>query len=277
MYIAIDVGGTKVQVASFVKGKIKQTYRFSTTSDFETTLNQISELAKLLASEDKIEAVGVAAPGPIDFARGQILDAPNLHWHHPRVVDALEKALGAPVVLENDAAAAGYAETLMGAGKDANSVLYVTIGTGIGTGVIINQQIYHGARGTEGGHMIIDPEGPECNCGGRGHFETFVSGPAIERRFGRPAHEIYDKPTWDKIAADMALGLVNMITLLSPNVVILGGGVSVHWARFKSPLARHLKAFKRPYLPKVVRAKFVETAPLYGAELLARRHFESGK
>ena len=173
-------------------------------------------------------------------------------------------------MLENDANAAALAEARMGAARKQPYVLLVTIGTGVGTGFIINNQIYRGAYDTEGGEITVDAQGPVCTCGGRGHFEAYVSGRAIKHRFGQMAYDIKDADTWDQIAKDISIGLHSMITLLSPSIVVLGGGVDANFNHFKRPLAKYLRAsYPRYPLPKVVPAKFVETGVVQGCCILA--------
>jgi glucokinase len=177
-----------------------------------------------------------------------------------------------PTVIENDANTAALAEQHLGAGKGSKVMLFVTISTGIGTGLVLDGKVYHGAHDTEGGHVIVEPGGPLCGCGGRGHFEAVASGRAIERDYGRIARDIHESAIWNDIAAKVAVGLSSLITAYSPDTVVLGGGVGgVHYDRLHRPLLKHLERSHLLYpLPKIRRAKFTETAPLYGCFILAR-------
>jgi glucokinase len=277
MLIGVDIGGSKVLVAgSDSRLRLKGTRKQATPASPRAGLELIQALIHQVAGDQAIDAIAVAAPGPLDVRRGTLLRPPNLPWPDLNLAAPLSQAFRVPVTIENDANAAGLAEAALGAGRGYHIVLYVTISTGIGTGVVVGGHIYHGAHDTEGGHITINPQGPPCGCGGRGHFEAVCAGPAIFERFGKHAFEIKDRPTWDLIAADMALGLGSLISLLSPEVVVIGGGVGVHYPRFHQPLKKHLDRYNLLYPPPpVVQAKFVESAAVMGALLLARASLES--
>ncbi|HSH31741.1 MAG TPA: ROK family protein [Candidatus Saccharimonadales bacterium] len=273
MYIGVDIGGTKILVAAAdASGQLIESQKITSPQDAKAGLAEIVRLIHQLTAGETISRIAVAAPGRIDRKLGLIISAHNLpHWSNTPIGPVLEQEFKVPVMLENDANAAALAEATIGAAQDVASVLYVTISTGIGTGVVLGGAIYHGAADTEGGHITIDPAGPPCSCGGRGHFEAITSGRAIEARFGRIAAEINDPASWDLIARDIALGLMNLIMALSPATVVLGGGVSVHYAKFQEPLMRYLAELATLYpLPKIVQAKYTEMAAVHGALILAR-------
>jgi glucokinase len=279
MYAGVDIGGSKILVGmADSKLKILRSQKVATPESSAFGLHEIKRLISELSDGRRLSAIGVAAPGPIDFKRGRLLNPPNMGWRNVTIVEQLARAFRIPVVLEHDSNAGALAETTIGAAKLSKAVLYVTISTGVGTGLIINRQIYRGAYDSEGGHIITNPSGHICSCGGRGHFEAEVSGRAIKRRFGRFAFEITDRPTWDQIAHDIALGLATLSAVMSPEVIVLGGGVSVHWKRFRAPLKKHFTKLACPMYPppKIVVAKHIETAALYGALILAKQaHLES--
>lgn len=273
MYIAVDIGGSKILVAlGNQQANLVDSIHFETPASFDDAMNQITAAIHKLSTGHHLEAIAVAGTGRLDFEQGIILQPPNLPWRDANVKKPLQAEFNVPVVLENDADAAGLAEATLGAGVGHKVVLYLTISTGIGTGLIIDGKIYHGAHDTEGGHMTIDPTGPHCGCGGDGHFESIVSGKAIKRRFGVFAYQITDPNIWDQIAQDIAIGLGNLITIMSPDIVVMGGGVNVHWDKFHTPLLKYLKDRKLLYpLPKIVPAKYMETAVVYGCFLLAKQ------
>ncbi len=279
MYVVVDIGGTKIRIASFTgEGKMTADHHFLTPREAAEATEQIAGTIESIIGSTDLRGIVVASPGPLDRKDGKILNPPNLPWHNLDITNILQKRFNVPVILENDHDLGAFGEAELGAGRRYNPVLFVTISTGIGTGLIIDHEIYHGAFDTEGGHIIIKPDGPKCACGGFGHFEALVSGPAIKRRFGRAAYDIFDKPTWDYIARDMALGLISLINMVSPEIVVIGGGVGVHFDKFDAPLKKHLQNLSTLYpVPKVVPAKFVETAPLYGGFLLATRAFPPHK
>lgn len=277
MFIGIDIGGTKILIADSKDGRrIDRSLHLDTAESAAESLAEIEHAVLELAGSQPIDAIGVACAGPLDLAKGLILNPPNIPWRQVKIVSFLRKRFDVPVALENDANSAGLAEATHGAGRGGRAVLYVTISTGIGTGLIVDGQAYHGAHDIEGGHIVIDANGPECSCGGRGHFEALVSGRAIKRRYGLYAYQIRDPKVWDEIAHDLSLGLISLINAYSPDTVVLGGGVSVHYPKFKRSLFKYLKNGHSLYpLPRLAQAKNVETAAVLGCFILAKREFEA--
>lgn len=274
MFAGIDIGGTKT-IVTLADEKLKEvaSERFPTPTDQLVAMDIFAHITTRLAGKQKLKAIGVSSPGPLDLPRGTVLDPPNLEWRNLHLVDELHRRLKVPVILEHDTNAAAIAEYVEGAGKGAQAMLYVTISTGIGTGLIVGGNLYRGAHDTEGGHITIRPGGRQCGCGGHGHFESEVSGRAIKEKYGRYGYEIKDATTWKKIAEDMALGLANLNAVTSPDLIVLGGGVSVHWKHFRAPLMKYFKQFVTVYTPpKIVAAKNTETAAVRGALLLARQN-----
>lgn len=221
------------------------------------------------ASEGKLRGIGLCAPGPLDPAAGVIINPPNLPcWRNYPLAAEVEGALGVTVKLDNDGNAAALAEAQWGAGRGHRNVFYATLGTGIGTGIVFDGRIYHGRTGAaaEGGHVSIDYRGPRCGCGKRGCIEALAAGPAIARRAqrklaeGRPSairelagnnleavsSEMVGKAfaEGDALAGEvlletvelLALWLGNMVDLLEPDIVVMGGGV----ASMLSPLLDRL-------------------------------------
>ncbi len=274
MHIGVDIGGTKILVVAGTSGHeiVRQT-KIQTPTDGKEGMSEILRMVEEVAGEETISGIAVASAGPLDLEEGCITGAsPNMHgWRNTNLVKPLKDRFKVPVYLEKDAAAAALSESIIGAARNHPFVLYVTISTGIGTALIINGQSYRGASGgLEGGHIVIDPDGPECGCGGKGHFEAFVSGPAIVKRYGKYGYEITDRETWDEIAGMMALGFHNLIHAYSPSIVVIGGGVGMHYKKFHSFLVKHLEALTPMYpLPPIVPAKHIESAVGYGALILA--------
>lgn len=271
MYVGIDIGGTKILAASSPTGrKMVRSQKIATPSSAKVAVEAMIDLAHEVAGSKPIASIGVSTPGPLDLARGIITTPPNLPWHNVEIKRLLEKRLNVNVTVQHDAACGGLTEALLGAGVGFERVLYVTISTGIGVSLIDHGQIYHGAeRNIEAGHITIIQDGPECSCGGRGHFEALASGRAIKRQYGKMAYEIRDARIWEKIAAHIAAGLGSLIAVYAPDVIVLAGGVSVHYHKFSKPLERYLKNDYRFGLPPIKLAKYVETAPVMGALLLA--------
>jgi glucokinase len=224
----------------------------------------ISVLDKFLDNKRRDESdvsIGVCAPGPLDPRTGVILNPPNVPcWRHFPLVAELQRRYGVAAKLDNDANAAALAESLWGAGRGHRNVFYACIGTGIGSGVVFDGRIFHGRTGSaaEGGHICIDYRGPACNCGKKGCIEALASGTAIARR-AREAVLADEKagarllgladgdassirsemigaaakmndPLAQQILGDtvefLAIWLGNIVDLLEPDAMILGGGVS---------------------------------------------------
>jgi fructokinase len=267
MYIGVDIGGSKILVvAGNTEHQITASRRFATPDTADQGIIEITHVIEELAGCQPIKAIFVACPGPVDRQRGRILKTPNMGWQPTDIVSRIKNHFGVPVGLEKDANAAALSEAILGAGHGCRYVLYVTVSTGIGTGIVIGGEIYHGAHDPEGGHIDITAEGRSEE------FETAVSGRNIKRRFGKFGYEITDPQTWDTIAHDLAVGLHNLITTISPEVVVIGGGVGVHYQKFIDPLKRHLQELEPLYpTPPIVPAKNVETAVAYGALILATR------
>lgn len=270
MYVGIDIGGTKILAASSPTGRsMTKSQKIATPENPKVAIDAIVDLVHNVSGGKPVASIGVSSPGPLDLARGIITTPPNLPWRNIEIKRILEKRLHASVTVQHDCACAGLAEALLGSGIGYHKVLYVTISTGIGTGLIIGGQIYHGKQNIEGGHITVIKDGPECSCGALGHFEAIASGHAIKREFGKNAYEIKDAATWDKIAQNMAVGLSSLTAALGPDIIVLGGGVSVHHAHFKRPLDKYMHQYFRYGIPPVKIAKYIETAPVMGALLLA--------
>jgi len=212
-----------------------------------------------LESPSPISGIGICAPGPLDPRTGVVINPPNLPgWRNFPLAELVSKTYSQPVRLDNDGNAAALAEALWGAGRGYGNVFCATIGTGIGTGIVFDGRIYHGRTGAaaEGGHMTIDYRGPRCGCGKLGCIEAFASGPAIARRAcekiasGRSSALLeYADGDLDRITSEMVgrasvagdplakeilhettlfltVWLGNIVDLLEPDVVIIGGGVA---------------------------------------------------
>lgn len=221
---------------------------------------------------EQVAAVGVGMPGPLDVKRGLVLYAPNLPgWREVPLVDRLAAAVGVPVFMENDARMFAYGEFRFGAGRGYTSLIGVTLGTGIGSGFILDGELFTGAlSGTAGeiGHMTIEPDGPRCGCGNQGCLETLAAAPAIVatvRRMllnGRPSALAGRDPaelTAGDIAAAAAAGdevareafaraghylgiaAANLINAVNPEAIIFGGGVANAGELLFEPLRRTVR------------------------------------
>ncbi|MBA3679175.1 ROK family protein [Candidatus Saccharibacteria bacterium] len=264
MIIAIDIGGTKIRIAySQVGDRIEDSLEFSTPTSQRIVVKQLIDSIHQLVGTSPIDAIGIASPGSINKRKGIIVAPRNVSWHNLKIVKPLQDFFKCPVVLEHDATAGGIAESRTGAGKTYKVVLYVTISTGIGTSILVAGEPLPTAHNSEGGWQIIDHTSQE-------RFAELCSGKAIQRRYGSIAADIHSHTTWKLIASEMAVGLYNYITIIQPDVVVLGGGVSVHFKRFIKPLQKELAKFDPIYtIPPIKQARYVETAPAVGVMMLA--------
>lgn len=266
MYLAVDVGGTKTFVASITdEGVIKERFRFLTPKDYNIFTEELAKNVAKLSTKQFI-AAGISAPGKIDHDNGLGVVMGNLPWRNVPIKEDLGKIAGCPVILENDAKLAALSEATL-LKNEYNEVLYVTIGTGIGVGIVVDQQLV--LPDSEGGHMVLE-------YGGRMQkWESFASGRAIVERFGKPAGDITDPAAWNSIAHALAVGLIDLIAFAQPEVIVLGGGVSKHFAKFEKPLLAELKKYETPMvpIPPIKVAQRPEEAVLFGCFELARRAY----
>ena len=222
LVLGIDLGGTDCKYGMVDgNGKIirKVKHPTETRRGAEGVLELVALHSRELMGSDKVSAVGMGVPGPMSSRDGIVYEAPNLGgWVDVPVRDILEKYLGMPVVLNNDANAAAYGEFWIGAGRDVDNMILYTLGTGIGGGIVLNGELYSGPDDTaaELGHEVINFEGPLCGCGVKGCLEAYASTTAI-RRMVREAIAAGRKTTIERSAAEHAAA--NRFVLTSGNLV----------------------------------------------------------
>jgi len=229
----IEAGGTKfVCGVGTDQGEILERVSFPTTTPDETISHTIDYLLSI-RNQFPWQSIGLASFGPIDLHRdnptyGFITSTPKLAWQQTNIVGILELSLATQVYFDTDVNAAALAEQRWGAAKGKESVVYITVGTGIGGGALVNGKLVHGILHPEMGHMPIrsmsDFQGIcpfHKSC-----LEGLASGPAMQARWGVPAEQLpSDHPAWQEEADHLAQGLVSIITILSPGIIVLGGGV----------------------------------------------------
>ncbi len=303
--VAVDIGGTRIRAAAYESGSIIPSQQQKIPSEalqpgvFERI---VSAIETVWPRDGKPKAIGLACPGPLDPHHGIILDTPNIpEWHDFPLTDKLSALFGVPAYLDNDANLAALGEWKYGAGRGHQHVLYLTISTGIGGGVITNGQLlqgYHGL-GAELGHVCIDPQGPPCSCGFPGHIESFCSGPSIARyvseqlAMGEPsilqavsgltAKEValaardgdaLARKAFTRAGTYLGIGVSNFLHIFDPSIVIFGGGVSQVGDLLFKPFEESLRqrVFHPHYLDDLIitRAALDDDAGLLGALALAR-------
>lgn len=241
-----------------------------TPQDFNQGILALKQTADELSNGEKITGVAGGVAGPLDQEKTMLVASPHIGgWIWKPFKSELEKAFDTSVYLENDTVMGGIGETVKGAGAGKKIVAYLAIGTGIGGARIVNQRVDENSLGFEPGHQIIIPDGNPCNCGGKGHLESYVGGLYIEKIYHQRAEDIRDATIWDEIAKYLAVGLNNTIVHWSPDIVVLGGSVmkSLSLEMVTEHLKNELKIF--PQAPEIVKAKLGQDGGLYGAlELL---------
>ena len=309
--IGIDVGGTKVLGGVVDEaGKVLTTARKDTPRQGGSALTQtIADVAKELLEKHSVTSVGVSAAGFVSSDRKTMLATPNIaDWNGVDLDNQLTTLIGLPVVIENDANAAAWGEAKFGAGKNQDHMMMLTVGTGIGGGIVVNGALYRGAFGiaAEFGHMRVVPEGHICGCGARGCFEQYASGNALLRHAreainaspevarnllsrgdgtvaGLTGQAITDAARdGDPVALAafnttgqwLGAGIASLAVLLDPASVVIGGGVIDAGEILLKPTRESLErnmpfAGKHPY-PQIIAAQLGNEAGLVGVADLAR-------
>ena len=260
MYLGVDVGGTKTLVAVFSsEGKILKDCKFPTPKKYQ---NFLAELKKVLTqfNEYHITACCCAIPGKVDRQSGIGVVFGNLAWHDAEIKNDISRLLsGTGVLVENDSNLAGLHEALI-FHKKYRKVLYITIGTGIGDGIIIDGKIDPDFADSESGQMMLDYHGKLRR------WEDIASGRALVARYGKTGAQIDDPKIWRQFARDLSLGLVELVAALQPDVIIIGGGIGTHFHKYgdylKSELKRHEN--KMIPMPPTIQADKPEEAVIYG-------------
>jgi len=311
--IGVDLGGTNIAVGVvdenlkiIGRGKVKTRCPRPAAEIFDDIALAVQMAVKDAGiSMDDVVSVGVGTPGSVNKANGYIEFANNLDFNNVPAKEMLETRIGKTVYLDNDANCAALGEVMAGAAKDAKSALAVTLGTGVGGGIVINNRIHPGINGVAGeiGHMVIVSGGEPCTCGRLGCWEAYSSATALKRQTRRAMEANPDSLMWkyaetlDKVSGKTAFkamrdgdesarqvvdtyifylaeGLTNVVNILQPDVVCIGGGVSYEGDALLVPLTRLIEKhrFARGNVPqpRIVLAKLFGDAGLIGAAMLGK-------
>ena len=313
--IGVDIGGTKV-LAGLVneRGEVIARARRPTPSrDPRAVERTIAEVVKELGAHPaigagRVSAVGIGAAGFVDADRARVLFAPHLAWRNEPLRDQVTAAVGLPVIVENDANAAAWAEWRFGAGQQESRLVCVTLGTGIGGGIVLDGVVQRGRWGMAGefGHMVVVPDGRRCECGNRGCLEQYASGNVLGREArelaaaGSPVtmalvervggdHAALVGPLitqaaregdaaaielFEEVGRWLGIGLANLAAALDPGMFVIGGGVSDAGELLLAPARESFRKTLtgrgfRP-MPQIVKAALGPEAGLVGAADLAR-------
>ncbi len=304
--IAIDIGGTRLRAARFAPedSTPREIRKVNTRQPGRSPEEALFALVESIwPQEDSVSAIAAACPGPVNRQRGILHTAPNIpEWQEYRLAERLQTRFGVPAAIDNDANLAALGEWRFGAGRGHHDILYLTVSTGIGGGIIVEDRLLHGAHGLAGelGHLTILPDGPRCGCGQRGHLEAVASGTAIARE-ARAALEagipskmsLSPPPTARDIAraaaegdslarqvlsragAYLGVALADYLHVFNPTCLIIGGGVSHSGDALLRPLREALRThvMSPRYLDDltVCTAALGDNAGLLGALVLARQ------
>ncbi len=310
-FLVIDIGGTKIRsaigdnqghllkkVKSFTKARAGAE---TVIKDILEISHQAIELTGITSSV--LKGVGISFGGPVDFTKQKILKSQHVHgWDNLNLPKLFLKEFSLPCLIDNDANLAALGEKTFGAGKKVDSLLYLTISTGIGAGVIIDGKIWHGSHSLAGeiGHNIIDRTGPVCSCGKKGCLEALASGTALAKNTisflkknpqaktkikslvsgsldNITAITIYQAARQndqfalkivDEAIANLALGISNAVNIFDPQMIIIGGGITNEGEMFFEPLKKYVSQFsmfKQSFTVPIVPAKLGDDAGLKGA------------
>ena len=301
--IGIDVGGMSIKggIVDSDNGKILVQYAIPTTTKYTKEYSISEDIAKVIdyilneanMKIDDIVGIGIGQPGSIDSERGVIRYSNNIALENVPVVDELHKKYNLPIYISNDANCAALGEYVFGAGRGYKDIVFITLGTGVGSGIIIDGKLFEGraGAGAEAGHMVIVVDGEKCNCGSRGCWETYASATALIRQT-KAAMELPENKDslMHQIAAEegkvsgktafvaakkgdkggqavvdqyiryIGVGLVNMANIFRPDAILIGGGISKEKEYLTNPLQKMMdtEAFGGKFNPRVV----VKTASL---------------
>jgi glucokinase len=280
--VGIDLGGTFIKSALLgkdmaIRAELRSPTPVEAGADgvIETMASDAERLIRQAGcSREDIAGVGVGSPGPLDLEAGVVIGTPNIPgFENVPLRQRLSRLLNRPVVLENDANAAALGEYLVGSGRDVAMMVLLTLGTGIGSGIVIDGRLLHGVHGigAEVGHMIVDPGGEKCGCGQHGCLERYASATYLARharqlieRDGRSgalaevlkkngdvtsldveaarrAGDALAEEVWDRAVRFLAIGCVNLCRVLDPDVIVLGGGMAKAGEELMQPLRRHFR------------------------------------
>ncbi len=274
--LAIDIGGTKFTAGLFEDDRLMRRESRSTdrAGGPEWMLRQIANITADWPAPDRC---GIGFGGPVDFAKQRVaLSTHVAGWNDFPLAESIAKHFHVPVILDNDANAGAAGEAMFGAARDLRPMFYMTLSTGIGGGIVLDDgTVYRGADSWAGeiGHITIRPDGPECLCGSRGCFERMCCGLWIERDYGKPASELLlDAVFTRRYVVDLAMGLKAAIMLLNPARIVIGGGIVKAGDRLFLPLreelGRQMTAWSRARVD-VVPAQLGDDSVLWGALALS--------
>lgn len=295
--IGIDLGGTNCRFGLVsLNGRIVK--QISVPVGSKRDHNSIIDLlwrgiCRIQTDESKILGAGIGAPGIVDFNKKMVVSSPHYPaWHNFKLAEKLSKKCRLPVILDNDANMIALGESWIGAGKGIKNFVMITLGTGIGGGIVINKKVFHGDDGFAGeiGHQIIEYNGQKCDCGGKGCWETVVSieglvrlarelgmGKITPRELSKMALE-GNRPAklvWKKFGSYLGAGIASLISTLGIHTIVIGGGIGRGWNHFidetKNEISKRIykESAKRLVLKK---AQLGDDAGIFGSAAAVKNY-----
>jgi len=287
-FIGIDLGGTNIKLALVdAKSKILEQTEIPTSSKApaKTVINEIMAAIKKFKKYKNVYAIGVGVAGDVDYASGTVRFSPNLpKWRNVKVKAAIERLSGKKVFVDNDANTAALGAFWLDAKGKPQNLICLTLGTGVGGGIIINKSLYRGSSNTAGeiGHMTIDYAGHKCNCGNRGCIETHIGANYLARRASMTPKELYAsaaagnktaKALWQDAGQKLGIAIANILNILNPDIIVLCGGISQAGKFVTVPMEAEIKsrAFKSAARAcKIIVSKYTSKLGVVGAAMLAQ-------
>ena len=319
--VGVDMGGTKILAAVVgVEGNILGTAKIPTNAKSNTSIviDRIADCIRKAIDEshvntESIGAIGIGAPGPLDPETGVVIFAPNLGWKDVPLKSELETRVNIPTFVDNDVNVGTLGEHAFGAGQNVQNLVGIFVGTGIGGGIILNGELFHGASKTAGeiGHIIVKADGPKCGCGNRGCLEALASRTAMAKQFQKAilkkgkksiltqltdgdiglirsgtlakALRSKDKLTlkvFKEVTKYLGVGIGSIVNFLNPEMIVLGGGVvEALDDTFIDDIRKAVKKYALPDTLKgvqIVKAELGDNAGVLGAAALARQRLRAG-
>ena len=265
--IGIDIGAKRIAVVVLRGRKVIKKTMIDTPSSLQLLIKILKNtVLKLIPDLEKqnIQGIGIGVASPIDFKRGLILTAPNCpQFRNLALAKIIEKELKIKTKMDNDANCFVLAENILGAGRGVKGLLGITLGTGIGGGIVLDERIYHGAHGSAGeiGHIIVVEGGRKCGCGSRGCLEQYASAQAIRRmtkgirvrdaaKRARNGEKRFIK-IFEQVGHYLGIGLINIINIWDPEMIVIGGGVAHNWELISPSLRREIRKVISPLARKI--------------------------
>lgn len=277
-YVGIDIGGMSVKIGIVENGKIKLSRSFPTeaskgyeymAANMARTINELCGELGIQSSE--LGGIGIGVPGTADSKRGVVTVAANIGWRNVPIVNEIQKYINVPVAINNDANCAALGEQRYGGGSEYGSIIFITLGTGVGSGIIYEGKLIegNGSAGAESGHMVIQIDGEPCNCGRSGCWESYASATALIKQTKRAMennpdslmHEIFrengkvsgrtafmamkrgdeaGRKVCEQYIKYIAIGLINLGNIIHPEAFIIGGGISHEGEILTAPIQKYI-------------------------------------